>query len=187
MFKITVLGVALSIAVSFGGGVSRSSAQETESNKAPAKAAERDKDMGAYRFDFSLNELDNGKKINTRQYSMDLNTAEGRSGDLKIGTRVPIELKQGDINYYDLGTSIYVKIQDRSGLSEPIAISVRGEISNFAVPDQSQNHDSRPILRQLKIDASTLAALGKPIELGSVDDPDSKRTFQLEVVVTKLR
>jgi hypothetical protein len=43
------------------------------------------------------------------------------------------------------------------------------------------------VLRQLNINASTLAVLGKPMILGSVDDPNSKRQFQLEVTVTKLR
>jgi hypothetical protein len=32
-----------------------------------------------------------------------------------------------------------------------------------------------------------MAVPGKPMVIGSVDDPDSKRTFQLEVTVTKLR
>jgi hypothetical protein len=43
------------------------------------------------------------------------------------------------------------------------------------------------VLRQLNINASTLAVLGKPMIVGSVDDPNSKRQFQLEVTVTKLR
>ena len=34
---------------------------------------------------------------------------------------------------------------------------------------------------------STLALLGKPMVMGSVDDPNSKRQFQLEVTMTKLR
>jgi hypothetical protein len=60
-------------------------------------------------------------------------------------------------------------------------------MSNFAVPEQAQGHDSHPVLRQLRINASTLALLGKPMVVGSVDDPNSKRQFQLEVTATKLR
>ena len=67
-----------------------------------------------------------------------------------------------------------------------LAISVRAEISNFAMPDQ-QAQQARPVLRQLSIRASTLAQVGKPIVVGSVDDPNSKRTFQLEVTVAKLK
>jgi hypothetical protein len=43
------------------------------------------------------------------------------------------------------------------------------------------------VIRQLQIKASTVALLGKPMVVGSVDDPNSKRQFQVEVTVTKLR
>jgi hypothetical protein len=67
-----------------------------------------------------------------------------------------------------------------------LPIAVRAEISNFAMPEQ-QAQQTRPVLRQLSIRASTVAQLGKPMIVGSVDDPNSKRQFQLEVTVTKLR
>jgi hypothetical protein len=37
------------------------------------------------------------------------------------------------------------------------------------------------VVRQIKIDGDTLLVTGKPIMIGSVDDPNSKRQFQLEV------
>jgi hypothetical protein len=112
-----------------------------------------------------------------------------RSGNLKIGTRVPIELKQGEIEYFDLGTRISARIQNYQGPG-PAVLSVSAEISSLAAPDQSPARDVKPILRQFTINGSTtwdMAVLGKPMVIGSVDDPDSKRTFQLEVTVTKLR
>ena len=75
-------------------------------------------------------------------------------------------------------------------LGNDVSLNVRSEISNFARPSQEGSvprETEPPILRQLKIDASTVAVLGKPIVIGSVDDPNSKRQFQLEVTVTKLR
>ena len=38
-----------------------------------------------------------------------------------------------------------------------------------------------------KVSGSTLLPLAKPMVMDSVDDPNSKRQFQLEVTVTKLR
>jgi hypothetical protein len=114
---------------------------------------------------------------------MNLNAEE--SNEIKIGTRVPVDTnaKQGEYQYIDVGTSIWCRLEERpNGLS----IAVRAEISNFAVPDQTATQ-TRPIIRQLSIKASTLAQLGKPMVVGSVDDPNSKRTFQLEVTVTKLK
>ena len=177
MFKNTIVTGALSLALILG-SATRSPAQESESAKSP----QADKQINAYRLDFSVNELEDGKKINTRQYSMNLNS--DNSNELKIGTRVPVESKQGEFQYLDLGTNIWSRLEDSKGI---INLSVRTEISNFANPEQGQSHETRPVLRQLKISAGTLAQLGKPMLIGSVDDPGSKRQFQLEVTVNKLK
>src|SRR5215472_11678403 len=70
------------------------------------QASERqiaERSVEAYRLDFSLNELENGKKVNARQYSMNLNT--GDDNQIKIGTRVPFEQAKGEMQYLDVGTS----------------------------------------------------------------------------------
>lgn len=180
MFKKMVVATALILTLTIGGGIRKAAAQDSSAPKA-APAAERP--VEAYRLDFSISEFEDGKKINTRQYSMNLNGDD--SGDIKIGTRVPAEVnKQGEFQYLDVGTSISSRMSDRKGQLE---LFVHAEISNFAIPEQAQGNSSHPVLRQLKISGSTLVLLGKPMLLGSVDDPSSKRQFQLEVTVTKLR
>jgi hypothetical protein len=177
MFKKPIAAAAL-ILTSMVGGIGTVSAQDSSPSKS---APEPEKIVNAYRLDFSVNEFEDGKKINTRQYSMNLNADD--SNEIKIGTRVPVESKQGEFQYIDVGTNISCRLGERpNGLS----IAVRAEISNFAMPDQ-QAQQERPILRQLSIKASTVAQLGKPTVVGSVDDPNSKRSFQLEVTVTKLK
>lgn len=155
---------------------------EAKQNAESAAAAEREKPVHAYRLDFSVNELEDGKKINTRQYSLNLNADD--ANEIKIGTRVPVESGHEQFQYMDVGTSIWCRIGERP---DGIPLSVRADISNFAIPDQGTGHESRPVVRQFKINASTLALPGKPMVVGSVDDPNSKRQFQLEVTVTKLR
>ncbi len=174
MLKKMIVTVMLGLLTGFGIGTSR--AQEASAAKS---APEAEKAVDAYRLDFSVNELEEGKKINARQYSMNLNN--GDSNEIKIGTRVPAEVKQGEFQYLDVGTSIWSRIEERAN---GLAISARAEMSNFAMPDQQQ---PRPVLRQLQIKASSLAQLGKPLVLGSVDDPNSKRQFQLEVTATRLK
>jgi len=147
-----------------------------------ATVPEPEKRVNAYRLDFSVNELEDGKKINTRQYSMNLNADD--ANEIKIGTRVPVEAKQGEFQYLDVGTNIWSRLGRHS---DDLTLSVRTDISNFAIPEQAQGHESQPVIRQLKINASTVVLLGKPMVIGSVDDPNSKRQFQLEVTVTKLR
>lgn len=149
--------------------------------KSQSKADADGKPVHAYRLDFSVNELEDGKKINSRQYSLNLNGDD--ANEIKIGTRVPVDAGHEQWQYLDVGTSIWCRVGERP---DGVALAVRAEISNFAIPDQG-THESRPVVRQFKINASTLAVVGKPMVVGSVDDPNSKRQFQLEVTVTKLR
>lgn len=162
--------------------------------------AQQLKPSPAYHLDFALNELDGGKKVNTRQYAMDLIAERqgdpgyirdlGRGKELKIGTRVPVESEPGKYQYIDIGTSVWCQLkEDDAGLS----IDAKAEVSSL-VPrtDTDLYHPNTgaggaPILRQLQIQSSTAVMLGKLTTLGTVDDPDSKRQFQLEVTVTKLR
>src|SRR5262249_17227545 len=142
--------------------------------KAQDKASGSDSDKGpvAYRLEFSLYELEDGKKINNRQYSM--NIVEGiQFQDIKIGTRFPVEMKQGEVQYLDVGTSISARVQEaKSGIN----LEVRADLSNFAIPDQAAK-SSLPLLRQLRISGATIVTSAKPIVLGVVDDPNSKRQF----------
>lgn len=177
---IAILGLIISWGAA-GRAQDEAQAKPGTEAKTQARAVE-EKAVHAYRLDFSVNELEDGKKINTRQYSLNLNADD--ANEIKIGTRVPVEAGHEQFQYMDVGTSIWCRIGERP---DGIAMSVRADISNFAIPDQGTGHESRPVVRQFKINASTLALPGKPMVVGSVDDPNSKRQFQLEVTVTKLR
>jgi hypothetical protein len=178
MSRSIVVNLAKLLVISLCWSVPVSRAQEQTSSK-PTEAVA--KTASAYRLDFSVNEIDDGKKVNTRQYSINLNTDD--ANEVKIGTRVPVEAKQGEFQYIDVGTRIWSRVKEREN---GLLLEVRSEISNFAVPDQA-GKNSMPLLRQLAINASTVVVPGKAMVVGSVDDPNSKRQFQLEVVATKLR
>lgn len=193
------LGQLLLIAV-FCWCVPFSGAQEKEQEPAKKPAEQVQRPVSAYRLDFSLNEMQAGKKINTRQYSMQLSTdTDGRFGggggkQIKIGTQVPYEkwheAAEGETNkghvemsYIDVGTRIRALIKENGNGLE---LSVDCDITSLADPEQTKS-SSRPMLRQMNIEGSTVTEVGKPVVIGSVDDPDSKRQFQLEVTATKLK
>ncbi|HTT19884.1 MAG TPA: hypothetical protein VMG82_13110 [Candidatus Sulfotelmatobacter sp.] len=164
--------------------VSQTKAQDSAAPKGSADGAEPGH---AYRVDFVLTEIEDGKKINSRQYALNLNA--GEADQLKIGTRVPVEVKQGEIQYLDVGTSIWCRLRDRKDipwLANDVMMNVTIEISNFAIPDQ-QGQSMHPAIRQMKIDSSTIAIVGKQLVVGSVDDPNSRRQYQLEVTATRLK
>lgn len=185
--RIMTVGVPvflLLVGLVFSNGVTRAWAQESDgaASASSSKGAEPKAaiPLEAYRVDFSINELEDGKKINTRQYSMDL--TKDQPQDIKIGTKIPVATKDGEFQYIDLGTNISGRLQPHN---DQLELIVHVDMSSFAVPEQS--HDSHSLIRQFKIGGGTLVVLGKPMVIGSADDPNSKRQFQVEVTMTKLR
>ena len=165
-----------------------------------AQAQDDQKPVHAYRLDFSLNELEAEKKINTRHYSMNLNVPGDRQ-DIKIGTRVPVAsgsfpasvpngstvspLITTQFQYLDVGTHISCLLKEHGDVLE---LHAESEISNIDdEPVREKYGVSDPVIRQIKITGSTVVVPGKAIVIGSADDPTSNRQFQLEVTVTKLR
>ena len=154
-------------------------------------ARRHDNNIEPYRLDFSFNELEDGKKINTRRYSMNLTAGNG--DEIKIGTRVPVHTGPpqaqnplANTQYMDVGTKIWAGLRQRG---DGVELEVRTEISNL---DASDTHDRNtewlpPVVRQINISGTTLLVTAKPMLIGSTDDPNSNRQFQLEVTATKLR
>jgi hypothetical protein len=140
----------------------------------------------AYRLDFSISELQDAKKINSRRYSINLNS--GDRDQIKIGTRVPIVTQAiadkpdlSQFQYLDVGTNINCKLEERG---DGLSLEVRADFDSLG---ENEQRIHQPIIRQVSISGSTLADVGKPVVIGSADDPSSTRTFQLEATVTKLK
>ena len=154
-----------------------------DSGQQSAPAAE--KPMHPYRADFVISQLEDGKRINARHYSMLLNT--GGWNQIKIGTKVPVSTGssfqgQSQFQYLDVGTSIDCKLIE-SG--DDLAIDVHSDFSNLSAPEEQ--HSPQPIIRQVSLSGNTLVISGKPVVIGVVDDPSSHRQFQLEATVTRLK
>ena len=165
-------------------GVSTCQAQETAKPQAEVLIKPLPPAAVPYHLEFALIEMQDGKRINTRHYSMNLN---GDYNDqIKIGTRVPVEVNKqgGEIQYMDVGTEIWSRLEMHQN---SLVLQVRAEISNFALSDQASHPGERPILRQLSIHGSTVPTLGKAVSIGSLDDPNSNHQFQLEVTTTKIQ
>ena len=113
-----------------------------------------------------------------------MNLTGGNTRELKIGTRVPVETEQGKFQYLDVGTNFHVHMYGKD--DQPI-LDVITEMSNFAIPDQATRSGGHPLLRQIYLSGSPVLIFDKPMIIGSVDDPNSKREYQLEVTATKLK
>ncbi|HWZ44439.1 MAG TPA: hypothetical protein VNW97_13260 [Candidatus Saccharimonadales bacterium] len=140
-----------------------------------------------YRVNFNIYELEDGKKTNERNYSLPVNSMDGigRSGSIRVGTRVPISSGKDQILYLDVGMNMECEISEQS---DKFILTSSLEISSFVLPDQ--NADSRtggnPVIRQVKQHFTALLSPGKPTLVTSIDDTASKKRLQVEATVTRV-
>jgi hypothetical protein len=185
--RIAVLIVLLTVGLSFV--PTRAKAQEASKENSVVPPAKPKLPVESYRLDFSFNEVLDGKIVNTRHYSMNLTA--GNSDEIKIGTRVPVVSGTSNSSnypaqyqYLDVGTNIWAQLREHG---DEWVLVVRGEVSNLDMESGENSGRLAPVVRQIKISGDTLLVVGKPILIGSADDPNSKRQFQFEVTVTRLR
>jgi len=184
-----LLFAVIFIGLLYGVGSARAQDQaKDEPKKEAPKQSANTQPVEPYRLDFSLNELAEGKIVNTRHYSMNLTGME--PNEIKIGTRVPVVTAStssanspSQWQYIDVGTNIWAQLRDHG---DEWILAVRSEVSNIDTTSSSE-HVGGPAIRQIKLSGSTLLVLGRPLLISAMDDPNSKRQFQLEVTVTKLR
>lgn len=148
-----------------------------------------------YRLDYTIKELEDGRVVNTRNYSINMLSSEerGRSfGEAKTGTRVPISTgvsKDGgtSIQYLDVG----INISSQLYVTETSNLLLSGlvEISTLAAPSDVAGSSSvgAPVIRQIRCNTTGEVVAGKANQIASLDDPISKHRFVIEVTPTKLR
>jgi len=186
MIKKGPLAAAFMAALFFCVAIASAPAQDVAPPKAEA-TPQAQTPPHSYRLDYTLTELADGKKIDSRQYSISVGggTQSGRpwQGQVQIGTKVPAGMKSDGTNQYlDVGTKINGFISMRDGAQ---VLDTDCDVSSVA-PDESKV-DGRPILRTFMIRNETPVVVGKAVTVGTADDPNSKRKFQLEVTVTEIK
>ncbi len=141
----------------------------------------------AYKLAFSIYELQDGKKINQREYNM-VAQADNRGGNkLKIGSKIPIETGSDSYTYTDVGFELDCSAAET--VNNKLAVSVEINISNFAIPEQNVNPRTaggRPVLRFVTQRVRALLTPGKPQIITSMDDVNSTKRMQVEVTATKV-
>jgi hypothetical protein len=190
MCRVKIWITILTIVAGLGGFVPRGMAQD-QSHDNQEKSAEKPaapKSLNAYRVDFLLTELEDGKKNNSRTYS--LVAREGILNKLRAGVRVPIATNMGSIpqfQYLDVGMNIDCRVEEREG---SLVLTAVADSSSFSLPGEPKAPGSvaeRPVIRQMRSEINTVISLGKTTLISSMDDPSSKRRFQLEVTATKVK
>jgi hypothetical protein len=172
-------------------GCSAASAQE-EPKPAPKPEP---KLTNWYKVEITLNEFQDGKKINTRSYTMETEE-NARTAAVEVGDRVPIvtggparaeedKLLNVQFQYLDVGLNIRANVLERQGR---LALTVAVDQSGVGTPAEPLRiAPNQPIIRKLKMENTTFVTLGKPMLIASVDDPGkANHKYTVDATVTKL-
>ena len=175
--KTLILALALACLVPQN---SARAAQNTDKEKSTGAA--QSKQTTAYRLEYSISELDDGKRVNGRTYALLL--TEDDWGKIRVGNRVPysttIGTQASSIQYQDVGMNIDSRLREQEN---GIFLRTNLEWSSVA----SRENSSNPVFRQLRFDSTSVIPVGKPTVLGMMDDVTSTHRYEIEVTATKIK
>jgi hypothetical protein len=174
--QLTLSAVALLAAATLLNGGAR--AEEK------AKAAETpEKRPSFYKVDYAIHEFDQGKRTNTRSYTLKVEARPDRMWNFRVGNRVPIATEKDKFNYYDVGVNLDCGLTEVDG---SVRIETRLEINSVAGSEMA-SAPSTPVIRSLRLTDIAIAEPAKPTLVGAVDDVTSNRRYEIEVTAVKIK
>ena len=154
------------------------SAQE---EKAKESATREQKPVAAYRIEFSVREIEDGKRLNSRNYMM--MAEEGNWAKIRVGNRVPFQTAEKQYQYTNVGFSIDCRPHEQEG---GVALAIIVDFSSVA-PQSEAAPSFNPMFRSNRTEVQPIVALGKPTVVTSMDDVESNRRYEIEVTATKVK
>jgi hypothetical protein len=158
---------------------------ETKTSKTPSASTPEKGNNNFYRIQFMVNELQDGKKINSRKFTMD--TSEVGRAAAKIGSRVPVPISNStQFQYIDIALDITCLVRQREG-----RLGMQTTFDMSSLGDSGQDGKTAtpggPIVRHLSSETDTAVFLGKPTVIATIDDLTiANHQYVLEATVTKL-
>jgi hypothetical protein len=173
----------------FGQAAGKSTSEQPAKSDSAVKKDAPEKELAPeafYKLAFNISEIEDGKRVNQREYSMVSRNNDGRPVSIKATTRVPINSPEKQLQYLDAGLDI--RCFAPREVAGKVAVNCDVVISNFVVPDQSTEarNSVGPVLRTTNTSAWAVVTLGKPTVMSIIDDVNSKKRIQIEVTATKI-
>ena len=140
-----------------------------------------------FRLDFVLKEVENGKVVNSRNYSMVVVTGDKDRASIRAGTKMSMQTgpaQPPQIQYFDVGVNIDCGSVRR--LQNRLTMNVKADLSTVA-PSQDKVAPSGYPFRHTRWTSPVVVTIGKPTVLFSSDDLASTRTLQLELTATPVK
>lgn len=168
-------------------GQQKSAATQPPASKDSSETRDPGPTFNFFKLTFVIYELDDGKRINQRDYMM-IGKTNNQPSSIRIGTRVPVYTEEKKMTYVDAGLTLRCNLIEQT--DHRLQADCDIEISSFIRPEQvagsGSNVPSAPVLRTTRTSSWALLALGKPTAIATVDDINSAKRMQIEVTATKL-
>jgi len=188
MQKRMAMTVALAMVLAGAAGIQRGAAQELKPPGTVEPALPLSID--SYNIDFTVSELDNGKKINSRSYSMQIpNISTGREKipwtdwkRVRVGSQVPIPAGEKGFTYKDVG----MDIDCRYFLTGNGKFTMDTNWDYTSMGNDQERNNPTPVFRHVSSQVEAVVTLDKPTVISEVDDVASTHRYVFEVKVTKV-
>lgn len=139
------------------------------------------KPITAYRLEFNVREVENGKRVNSRNYMM--MAQQNDFARIRVGDSVPYQRSETEYQYRDVGMNIDCRPREHvAGVSLEITV----EFSSVA-PKSEGAASFHPVIRSDRTTVQTVVSLDKPTLVTSLDDVESNRRYEIEVTATKVK
>lgn len=130
-----------------------------------------------YRLEYTVVETEGSKKLSSRSYT--LVVVDGKRGQMRVGTRVPVRNGNGDsFNYMDIGVSL----DAQPSLLDATTLRLDTTIDITSIVALDTPTARVPITRSCRDSAVALISVDKLVTLMTQDDPSNNNTLQVQVI-----
>ena len=147
---------------------------------------ELDVPIDTYRLDYTISEIEVGKKVSTHTYT--LMCQDNIKSVLKLGSRVPVPTSPAggsstNMTYLDVGFNVDAILESNSVGD----LTLTSTIEMSSIADSTIAGQGAPVIRQFRTDTKNSVPVGKPVVISTADDVATHRQFQIQVLATKVK
>jgi hypothetical protein len=173
--------VAITFACAAALAQDKNEGQQEQKPEAAQKVSWQARAVPVYRVDFTVSEVENGKKTNSRHY--EFFARDGDRTSLRMGSRVPVSTGNG-FQYMDVGVNIDAKVWER----EDHLLHIESTVDSSTLADRTPGvSGANPVVRQFRAIGNSAIQAGKPTVIITADQVDGPGHFEVEVTATKLK
>jgi hypothetical protein len=182
--KWNALILTSALALTFLGPQTNAMSQPGKQSQSGEQAKQKaSQSVTIYRVSYKVNELENGKTINSRSYT--LMAQPDKTARLRVGSRVPYASGKGSqFSFQDISMNIDCTLNKHE---DSLIVDTRLSTNILKGKEKMSGDSSIPVFGTLELTDATTATVGKPAFVGSIDDVGSNRRYVIEVTVTKAK